>query len=362
VQFEFTEEQRMIRGMMAEFASDHGDSARVRKAMASGNGYDRETWRAMCSELALPGMLIGAELGGLALGPVEMALTFEELGRFIVPSPLLATGVLGATLLAGLDEPSARECLGRVAEGQTRVAVAWSRPGEATRVLGAQTADLLLLHESGEDDGGTVYLVPADGPGRFAGVEVTPLTMMDQTRPMASVAVCDSAALAGFAVADTDAAERAAHAALQFGRMAVAAEAIGAARECLDRTVRYAEERVQFGRAIGSFQAVKHQLADMMVSVEAAVSAVYYAATAAAEEPERLEQMAALARVQASEALSLCAGKMIQLHGGIGFTWEHDAHLYFKRARGTATLFGTNAQLDEIIAAGIGLGDAGAAA
>jgi alkylation response protein AidB-like acyl-CoA dehydrogenase len=172
----------------------------------------------------------------------------------------------------------------------------------------------------------------------------------------------DKALISTGKIAEGDEVLKAVDAGLDMARIALGAEAVGAAQTCLARTVEYASERVQFGRAIGSFQAVKHQCADMMVAIEAAISAVFFAACAVSEDLAQSRSMAALAKVHASEALSFCSARMIQLHGGIGFTWEHDAHLYFKRARSTATMLGLNFDLDEVIAADIGLNPMGATA
>lgn len=352
MQFEFTEEQKLIQQMLNEFASEHGTSERVRRAMTSSPGYDLSTWRAMSGELGLTGLLIDGACGGQNLGLVELALIFEALGRRLIPSPLLSSAVIGATVIGLLpDDRFKKEWLPKVATGECQVAVAALDGDEARFVLSAESADLLLLVARSRNH--SIRAVVADGPGQFANLEVSRLTMMDQTRPMSHIKV--KGGLPDTMLAEGDEASTAYGTAMDFGRIAIAAEAIGAARECLDRTVEYAKERIQFGRPIGSFQAVKHQLADMMVVIEAATSAVYFAACSASEEPEGRSQMAALAKVQASEALSHCAARMIQLHGGIGFTWEHDAHLYFKRARATTTLLDSNDSLEESIADSLGL-------
>jgi len=349
VQFEFTEEQKMIASMIEEFARNEGTSERVRQAMESAPGHLSETWQSMACELGLCALLVPESAGGQGLSMVEMALVFEQLGKTLLPSPLLSTAVLSVGVLGALEQQGP---LARIASGAVVCAVGRLVDGKAQFVLDAANADLMILEDAAA---ATAYVVEAEQPGEFPGLNVTAVPMIDQTRRMGHVEVSDAATLADFVLAQGEAVADAFEAGFNLARIALAAEAVGAAQECLAATVEYARERVQFGRAIGSFQAVKHQLADMMVANEAAISAVYIAACAVSEDPDQAASMAALAKVQASEALTHCAGRMIQLHGGIGFTWEHDAHLYFKRAKSTQTMFGLNAELDETIARAIGL-------
>lgn len=352
MRFNLTEEQGLIQQAAEAFARDHGSSGQVRAAMASPLGFDEKTWASL-GEIGFPVTLLPTNVGGQGLGAVEMALVFEALGAKLLPSPLLATGVLSASVLASLQHSMAREVAALIASSNRRGAVARIENRSARFVLDAHIADYLLIEQDGR-----CRLIEAQAPGEFAGVRVTRLKMMDQSRVLSHLELDHECAAKSEVLAEGDSVTRAFDHAFDMGRLAIAAEAVGAAQECLTRTVEYVQQRVQFGRAIGSFQAVKHQLADMMVGVEAARSAVYYAAASANDHPLRLPAMAALAKLEASEALTHAAGRMIQLHGGIGFTWEHDAHLYFKRARGTETLFGTNAALDERIARHIGLDDA----
>lgn len=349
MQFEFTEEQRMIASMLEEYSRAEGTSENVRAAMASKQGYLSGQWQSLSSELGLCGLMVPESAGGQGLSMIEIALVFEQLGKTLLPSPLLSTAVMSVAVLKQLDHQPA---LARIAAGGVTCAVCRVSEGSAEFVLDAANADLLLVEDAATR---SISLLEAETAGTFDGLTVTPVDMIDQTRRLAHVLVDDADTLARAKITEGDQAVAAIDFGFNLARIALAAEAVGAAQECLARTVEYARERVQFGRAIGSFQAVKHQLADMMVANEAAISAVYFAACAVSEDPAQAATMAALAKVQASEALSFSAARMIQLHGGIGVTWEHDAHLYFKRARSTSTLFGLNADLDELIAHEIGL-------
>ena len=344
MQFEFTEEQRMIADMVGEFAAAEGASERVRNAMVTERGYLMETWQTMIQDLALPGLLIPEAAGGQELTMVEAALVFEQLGRSLLPSPLLSTAVFSAGVLRLLD---GNETLKQIASGEITATSAVLAGGKGDFVLDASTSDVLILLDQ---DGGSLYLAEQGDPN----VLIEPVATLDQTRRFAHVFVSDFSELQLLALGDV--AMDAVAAGFDCARIALAAEAAGAAQTCLERTVFYTKDRIQFGRAIGSFQAVKHQMADMMVETEAAISAVYFAACAISEGHVDASLLAAMAKVQASQALSFCAGRMIQLHGGIGFTWEHDAHLFFKRARSTSNLFGNNAELDDMIATEIGLG------
>lgn len=343
MRFDFTEEQRMIAEMVGEFAKAEGSSDRVRSAMTTERGYQKETWQAMVHELSLTGMLIPDAAGGQALSMVEAALVFEQLGRWLLPSPLLSTAILSTGVLRTLE---VTDKLKDIASGKITATMAVLVDGKRDFVLDAPNSDVLILFDQGNS---SIYLAQQGHPD----VLIEPLATLDQTRRFGAVSVSDFNKLR--LLGRGDIAVQAVATAIDCARVALAAEAVGSAQMCLDRTVAYAKDRKQFGRAVGSFQALKHQMADMMVEVEAAISAVYFAACAIAEDHVDVSSLAAMAKVQASEALTFCAGRMIQLHGGIGFTWEHDAHLFFKRARSTTNLFGSNSELDDMISTDIGL-------
>ncbi|MBK6802318.1 acyl-CoA dehydrogenase family protein [Novosphingobium sp.] len=332
--FVFTEEQAMIGETARALFAENATSQRTRAAMAA-DGIDAALWIAFCQELGLSGIGIPEAAGGAGLGMVELAIIAEAAGAQVAALPMLGSLALSAQAIAagGSAEQQAAHLpallsgetiaayvhdAGLTAEGDTLT-------GEAGFVAHGASAQLFVVTSNTG-----AWLVPADAPG----VTVTALTTMDQTRPYARVSI---AGAAGKPLADAAAAIAAAHRA---GFVTVAAEALGGAQACLDRTVAYARERVQFGRAIGSFQAYKHRLADMMIEIEQARSAVYWAACAADEGSDEAALAVHAAKSFAADTFFMCAGNMIQLHGGIGFTWEHDAHLYFKRARAIQSMLG----------------------
>ncbi|MDX2727169.1 MULTISPECIES: acyl-CoA dehydrogenase family protein [unclassified Streptomyces] len=369
----FTAEQDEIRRTLRELLVKRCGPGEVRSAVRTAHGYDGALWRQLAQDLGLPGLALAQEYGGVGCGPVELAVACEETGRALLPSPLLATAALAAPLIAALGTEAQRTALlPRIAAGELTATLAapggslstalgltgdttggawagggraggvqarpgpegWRLYGEAARVLDGHSAGLLLVaaHTGGFPRSRTLlFLVRAD---TATGLARTRQTSLDETRPLARVELRDTAAeLLG--ADDTVDAAGPAGALAAVGRTAaavLAAEAVGAAASTLDRTVEYVKSREQFGRAIGSFQAVKHRLADLYVRVQAARSAAYYAAW----DPTA----GGLALAQALETLRITTAEAVQLHGGIGFTWEHEAHLYFKRAAADELLFG----------------------
>ncbi|WP_284581725.1 acyl-CoA dehydrogenase family protein [Streptomyces sp. 2P-4] len=370
----FTAEQEGIRRTLREVLGRRCGPDRVKAAVRTAAGYDRELWEQLSREIGLPGLAVPEEYGGVGCAPADLVLACEETGRALLPSPLLATAVLAAPLVAALGSAGQRAALlpplaggglaaalavpgpalsaalgltgdaaagewaggGRAGGVQARRAPdgAWRLYGEAAQVLDGHSADLLLVpaHAGGFARSRVLlFVVRANAEGL---VRVRQ-TALDETRPQALVQLRDVEA-EWLGDGDPFGAPAAVCGALAaVGRTAaavLAAEAAGAAGRALERTVEYVRTREQFGRPIGSFQAVKHRLADLYVQLQAARSAVCYAAWDPAQ--------GGLALAQALEALRLAAGEAIQLHGGIGFTWEHDAHLYFKRAAADELLFG----------------------
>jgi alkylation response protein AidB-like acyl-CoA dehydrogenase len=301
--------------------------------MAS-EGIDRALWHAFCAELGFGGIALAEELGGAGLGMVEFAQIAEAAGAQVAALPLLGLGIVTRAIAVGGSAAQRGLWLPQLVSGDIIAACegvpsATFEAGKLTATIDpvphAGIADLLLIVAPGG-----AWLVRADAPG----VSVTRHTTMDQTRPMARI---DLSGAPAEPLADPAAAIKAVH---EAGWICLAAEALGGAQACLDRTVAFARERVQFGRQIGSFQAYKHRLADMMIEIEQARSAVYWAACAVDEESDEAALALHAAKSFAADTFFKCAGDMIQLHGGIGFTWEHDAHLFFKRARSIQTMLG----------------------
>lgn len=332
--FVFTEEQAMIAETVRGFFAEHATSERTRKAMAAG-GIDRALWASFCVELGLSGIGIAEELGGAGLGMIEFAIVAEAAGGQVAALPLLGHAMAARAIAAGGSAGQQGQWLTGMVGGDVIAACAGADDVELDGALLSGTfrfiphganADVFVL-----GDEHRAWIVRADAPG----VRVTPHTTMDQTRPYATVTLERAQA---DVLADGHAAMAAARAA---GWICVAAEGLGVAQAALERTVAYSRERSQFGRPIGSFQAYKHRLADMVVEIEQARSAVYWAACAADEGSDEAAIALHSAKSFAADTAFMCAGNMIQLHGGIGFTWEHDAHLFFKRARALQSMLGS---------------------
>ena len=349
--FAFTEEQAMIAETVRAFFAEQATSERTRAAMAI-DGCDHDLWRAFSTELGLAGVTLPEAFGGAGLGMVEQAIIAEAAGAEVAALPLLGQAMVARAILAGGSDEQKARLLPRLAVGE-RVAIFAEAAPDAVWIDGALTGAALHVPHGAIADlflvavGEAAVLVERDAPG----LAVTRYTSMDQTRPYARL---DFGGVSAEGLADPAAALAAAH---EAGLVCLAAEALGGAEATLKRTVAYAMERVQFGRPIGSFQAYKHRLADMMIEIEQARSAVYWAACAVDEGAEEASLALPAAKAFCADTFFMCAGNMIQLHGGIGFTWEHDAHLFFKRARSIQTLLGNGDVHRETIAARI-LGEA----
>ncbi|UUU33133.1 acyl-CoA/acyl-ACP dehydrogenase [Streptomyces sp. CA-210063] len=376
----FTAEQEEIRRTVRELLLKRCGPEEVRAAVGTGEGYDGALWAALSDQLGLPGLALPEAYGGVGCSVTELALAVEELGRTLAPSPLLSTSVLVAPLILSLGTEHQRATLlPRLASGRLTAALAvpgtaltaalaltggnrgewagggraggvqarrvgdgWRLYGEVGQVLDGHSAGMLVVaaHAGGFARSRTLlFLVRRETAG--SGLVRARQTSVDETRPVARLELRDvEGELLG---ADDDVDVLSALAEVGDAAAAVlAAEAVGAADRVLERTVAYVGQREQFGRPIGSFQAVKHRLADVYVRVRAARSAAYYAAWSAATAGPggQGERVGGLALAQALEALRVAAGEGIQLHGGIGFTWEHEAQLYFKRAASDELLFG----------------------
>ena len=351
-------ELRLLRESVREALTDLSPSSEVRAQMAGADGWDRATWLRLCRELGLSGFMVPEEHGGGGFSAVELGAVFEEAGRVLLCAPLLATAGLAIPLLLALGDGEAnKRYLPGLCDGSLIATVATTdasgRPlpgsraveagerdgtpvlsGAAGFVVDGAAADVVLVPvRTGE--GTAVYAVGTDAPG----VTVTPLVTLDQTRRQAKVSFWDAPAVR---VGEGDA-TGAVETALDVARAMLAAEQAGGAAVCLEAAVEYGKTRVQFGRPIGSFQAFKQKAAALLIQVESARSAAEAAAQAAAVALDPgaavrlpglpgLSVVASVAQLYCSEAYVAVTAENIQLHGGIGFTWEHDAHLYFKRA------------------------------
>ena len=357
MKFAFTDEQVQLRAALRRFLADHSPTTEVRRLMATEAGYDAAVWRRLCDDLGVGGVHIPEAYGGAGFTCQELAVVVEEMGRALFCAPYFSSTVLAATavLTAGTEEDKA-ELLPSIAAGERLatlallegggrwhgssvelVARAGRLSGVKTHVLDGGIADAILVAArqpgSRGEDGISLYWVDASS----AGVSRRPLATLDPTRKLARVAFDNAPARligregeSGPALAKT----------LDLAAVALANEMVGGAERLLGSAVDYAKLRMQFGRPIGSFQAVKHCCADLLLEVELAKSAAYQAANAAAEDDEDLPALASLAKAAASDAYMRAAKDCIQIHGGIGFTWDHDTHLWYKRAKSSEVLLG----------------------
>ena len=369
--FAFSEEQEQLREFVRSFLEDKSPETSVREQMDTEVGYDDAVWNQMAEQMGLQALAIPEEYGGQGFGFVEQIVVLEEMGRALLCAPYFSSCVLAANTLLQSDDDDARNAhLPGIASGETRATLAfteengrwdeggitmaasadgdsWTLDGTKMYVLDGHTANLILV-AARSDAGVSLFSVAADA----AGLTRTALSTMDQTRKQAKLEFSGvSAELIGQDGAGWEVLETV----LDLAAVALAAEQVGGAQMCLDMSVEYAKVRVQFGRPIGSFQAIKHKCADMLLEVESAKSAAYYAGWCAAEMNDELRQVAPLAKSYCSEAYFHAAAENIQIHGGIGFTWEHPAHLYFKRAKSSELLFGDPTYHRELLAQRIGL-------
>jgi alkylation response protein AidB-like acyl-CoA dehydrogenase len=333
--------------------------------METESGYDPEVWRRMASELGLPGLVIPEEHGGSGFGFNELALVLEEMGRVLLCAPFFSTVALAANaLLASGDADVMAEHLPGIAAGETVATLAlteesgrWDEAGIQTTASESGSGYRLDGHKTYVVDGAEASLVlvvarAAGGFGLFAvageaqGLERTRLETMDLTRKQARLELAGTPAVLVGEIGGWSAIARV----LDRAAVALAAEQAGGAERCLEMATEYAKERVQFGREIGSFQAIKHKCTNILMEVESAKSAAYYAGWAAAEAEDELPVAASLAKAYCSEAFFHAAAENIQIHGGIGVTWEHPAQLYLKRAKTSQLMLGDPAYHRELVA------------
>jgi alkylation response protein AidB-like acyl-CoA dehydrogenase len=377
--FAFTEEQEELRATAREFLAAHSSSEQVRTAMQSELGYDPQVWKQIGAELGWPSVIIPEEFGGLGLGYVELVALLEGMGSALLCAPFFSSVCLAANaLLVGGSEEQKKEYLPGIAEGQTRATLAFTEAngrwdasgieasarreggdyvlsGKKSFVLDGHCADLLVVAARREGTTGEAGISLFALPAAARGVERRALPTMDQTRRQAEIELRDVRVPGSALMGQEGEGWGALSKTLALAAVALSAEQVGGAQRCLDMSVEYAKQRVQFGRPIGSFQAIKHKCADMLVQVESARSASYYAGCVAAEDGAELPLVASLAKAYCSDAYFDCAANAIQIHGGVGFTWEYDVHLYFKRARSSESFLGDGAYHREQVARGIGL-------
>ena len=367
-------EQRQLRESVRRFLADRAPLPRVRELMEAADTTDVDVWRQAGRQLGLQGIAIPEGYGGAGFSFAEQAIVLTELGGALYSGPYLASAVLAATaLLAGEDEDARRELLPGIASGETiatlafteddgswdlssiRMAAAkngskgpgWRLDGHKSFVLDGHGAGLILT-VAAADIGLSLFAVD----GVAAGLSRRVLPTLDQTRRLARLEFSDvPARLIGSPGTARGVLDRT----LDVAAIALAAEQLGGAQRALDMAVEYAKIRHQFGRPIGSFQAIKHRCADLLLEVESLRSAVSYAAAAVAAGSTEVPVLASLLKAYASEVYFHVAAENIQIHGGIGFTWEHDAHLYLKRAKASELFLGDGSYHRERLAARIGL-------
>ncbi len=369
--FAFSEEQEELRRFVRQFLEDKSPESAVREQMDTEKGYDDAVWNQMAEQLGLQGLIIPEEHGGSGFSYIELIVVLEEMGRALLCAPFFSSVVLAANaLIHSGDEEAKAELLPGIASGETVAALAfteengrwdesgitveaaadgddWKISGTKMFVIDGHTADVVLV-AARTASGVSLFWCPGDADGLTS----TALSTMDQTRKQARLdfentpVTLVGAEGGGWAVLER---------VLDLAAVALAAEQVGGAQMCLDMSVQYAKDRVQFGRPIGSFQAIKHKCADMLLEVESAKSAAYYAGWCASELNDELPSVASLAKAYCSEAYFHASAENIQIHGGIGFTWEHPAHLYFKRAKSSELLFGDPTYHRELLAQRIGI-------
>ncbi len=377
--FRLNEEQEALQENARAFLKEHSGPEQVRAAMQSPTGFDPETWRLISQELGWPALHIPETYGGIGLGHVDLAVLLEATGEALLCAPLFSTVALAANAILELgDEQQKLALLPPIAEGEQTATLAfaeasgrWDAEGIETtatpdgehfildgkkyQVVDGYAADQILVIArrpgSTGENGISIFVVARDTPGLSCKL----LPTMDQTRRLADIELTSVCVSRANLLGAPDDAWSGLRRTLDLAAIALAAEQVGGATRCLEMAVGYSKEREQFGRPIGSFQSLKHKCADMFVAVETARSALYYAACIADDGSDNLTTNASLAKAWCSEAYFQCAAESIQIHGGVGFTWEYDPHLHFKRARASESWLGNPSYHRERLAKAIGL-------
>lgn len=368
--FAFSEEQETLREFVRNFLEEKSAEAAVREQMETDDGFDPDVWQQMSEQMGLQSLIVPEEFGGQGFGYVELIVVLEEMGRALLCAPFFSSVVLAANaLIHSGDETAKADLLPKIASGTiatlafteengkwdesgitmqaSESANGYTLDGSKMYVLDGNTAEIILVAAK-TANGVSLFHVDAGADG----LTRTSLATMDQTRKQSKL---DFSGTPATLIGEEGKGWDTLSTVLDLAAVGLAAEQVGGAQMCLDMAVEYAKVRVQFGRPIGSFQAIKHKCADMLLEVESAKSAAYYAGWCAAEMNDELPSTASLAKAYCSEAYFHAAAENIQIHGGIGFTWEHPAHLYFKRAKSSELLFGDPTYHRELLAQRIGI-------
>jgi alkylation response protein AidB-like acyl-CoA dehydrogenase len=357
-----TPEQEELRAVVRSYLADKSSERDVRRLMETDAGYDPEVWRQMAQQQGLQGLALPEEHGGSGFGFQEVGIVLEEMGRALLCSPYFSTVVLAATaLMASGDAAAQKELLPQIAEGELLATLAdvdedlsapasaaaagnaWTVTGTKVFVLDGHVADVLLVSASD-----SLFLVD----GTASGVQREVLPTLDATRKQARIRLSEAPAML---LGENGDGIRVLAYVRDIAAAGLAAEQVGVASRSLEMAVSFAKERVQFDRPIGSFQAVKHHCANMLIQVTSASAAAGYATWTVDHAPEELPLAASLAQAYCSDAAWQVAEQALHLHGGIGYTWEHPAHLYFKRAKSAQVLFGSPAEHRRRVAQHLGL-------
>jgi alkylation response protein AidB-like acyl-CoA dehydrogenase len=361
IQFAFSDEQEQFRSAVRRFLNDKSPTTEIRRLMATAEGYDPAVWRQLSEDLALPGIHIPEQYGGAGFGMVELCIVTEELGRALLCAPYFSTAVLAANaILSAGTEAQKSALLPEIAKGTRLATLAITEPdgswdptgikvvatpdsdgyrldGVKSFVVDGHVAELLIVAARAPKTTGLKGLALFTLDANAGGVERRLLESMDPSRKIARI---DFRGAHANLLGDLDNSVEPILRTLDRAAIALANEMVGGAQTMLDMAVSYSKLRVQFGRTIGSFQAIKHKLADMLLDLELAKSAAYYAAQAAAVDDSEWPALASLAKAAASETYLHSAAECIQIHGGIGFTWDNDTHLWFKRAKSSEVFLG----------------------
>lgn len=354
IQLAFTQEQQQFRDVVRRFLADKAPTRSVRRLMDTEAGYDPGVWHLLAREIGACGIHVPEAYGGAGFGMTELGIVLEEMGRALFCGPFFSSTVLAATtLLEGGSEVQKQSLLPALVSGETRATLAFveangswepdatalaanadgTLSGTKSFVVDGHSADVFLV--LARETGGALSIYRVDGSA--AGLARTPLTVLDPTRKLARI---DFDATPGTLLGEAGQGGETVRRVLDAAAIGLASEMVGGAGRMLDSALDYTKQRVQFGRRISSFQAIKHRLADLLLEVELARSAAYYAAAAFDARDANLPALASLAKSACADAYVCAAAECIQLHGGIGFTWDHDTHLWFKRAKSSEVFLG----------------------